>query len=178
MSQQAARQTPTLWMRHESRAGEATRPDRAAGRPAARRGRLPGRRRGVPGRIFPIAEYEAAGCLVAPTDTWPDAPADAIVIGLKELPQARTPLRDHIYFAHAYKGQTGSRELLGRFAAGGGTLLDLEYLVDDTGRRVAAFGYWAGYIGAALAVLQRRGELPVPLRPTNREDLDALLRAS
>lgn len=178
MSQQAARQTPTLWMRHESRAGE----QRAPIAPQDVRRLVEAGFRVVveesPTRIFPIAEYEAAGCLVAPTDTWPDAPADAIVIGLKELPQARTPLRDHIYFAHAYKGQTGSRELLGRFAAGGGTLLDLEYLVDDTGRRVAAFGYWAGYIGAALAVLQRRGELPRPLRPTNREDLDALLRAS
>ena len=36
---------------------------------------------------------------------------------------------------------------------GGGALLDLEYLTDDHGRRLAAFGYWAGYVGAALAVL-------------------------
>jgi saccharopine dehydrogenase (NAD+, L-lysine-forming) len=43
--------------------------------------------------------------------------------------------------------------LLRRFRAGGGTLYDLEYLTDETGRRVAAFGYWAGYAGAAVSLL-------------------------
>src|SRR3989338_9041842 len=38
------------------------------------------------------------------------------------------------------------------YKAGGGTLYDLEYLVDESGRRVAAFGYWAGYAGAALSL--------------------------
>ena len=50
-------------------------------------------------------------------------------------------------FGHAYKGQHSGRALLQRFKAGGGTLYDLEYLVDEDGRRVAAFGYWAGYAG-------------------------------
>ena len=52
-------------------------------------------------------------------------------------------------FTHA---QTGWRELLARFREGNGTLLDLEFLNDDKGRRVAAFGYMAGYAGAALGV--------------------------
>jgi len=34
--------------------------------------------------------------------------------------------------------------VLGRYAHGGGTLLDLEFL-EKNGRRVAAFGYWAGF---------------------------------
>ena len=38
------------------------------------------------------------------------------------------------------------------FPRGGGTLLDLEFLQDDMGRRVAAFGYHAGFAGAALAL--------------------------
>jgi saccharopine dehydrogenase (NAD+, L-lysine forming) len=42
--------------------------------------------------------------------------------------------------------------VLSRFSLGGGTLLDLEFLTDDSGRRVAAFGYHAGYAGAALAI--------------------------
>jgi saccharopine dehydrogenase (NAD+, L-lysine-forming) len=42
--------------------------------------------------------------------------------------------------------------LLKRFKAGGGTLYDLEYLVDENGRRVAAFGYWAGFAGAAVSL--------------------------
>ena len=39
------------------------------------------------------------------------------------------------------------------FRAGGGALYDLEYLTDDTGRRLAAFGYWAGYAGAGFSEL-------------------------
>ena len=56
-------------------------------------------------------------------------------------------------FGHAFKGQHSGKTLLQRFQAGGGTLYDLEYLTDSTGRRVAAFGYWAGYAGAAVSVI-------------------------
>jgi saccharopine dehydrogenase (NAD+, L-lysine-forming) len=91
---------------------------------------------------------------VAPKGSWPDAPDDAIIFGLKELPEDGTPLRHrHIMFGHAYKGQPSGRILLDRFQAGGGTLFDLEYLVDEQGRRIAAFGYWAGYAGAAMSLL-------------------------
>ena len=99
-------------------------------------------------RILPIADYAAAGCAIAPEFSWVDAPEDAIIFGLKELPDDGTPLRHrHIMFGHAYKGQPSGQVLLERFKAGGGTLLDLEYLTDADGRRVAAFGYWAGYAG-------------------------------
>lgn len=43
--------------------------------------------------------------------------------------------------------------MLSRFPNGGGTLYDLEFLTDATGRRVAAFGYHAGYAGAAVALM-------------------------
>lgn len=42
--------------------------------------------------------------------------------------------------------------MLSHFPTRGGTVLDLEFLTDYKGRRVAAFGYRAGYAGAALAV--------------------------
>ncbi|MDA0963293.1 MAG: saccharopine dehydrogenase, partial [Proteobacteria bacterium] len=104
-------------------------------------------------RAVPIADYAAAGCAIAPEGSWPDAPADAFVFGLKELPDDGTPLTHrHILFGHAFKGQAVGQVLLRRFRAGGGTLYDLECLVDDTGRRIAAFGYWAGYAGAAVAL--------------------------
>jgi saccharopine dehydrogenase (NAD+, L-lysine-forming) len=87
-------------------------------------------------------------------NTWPDAPKEAIIFGLKELPEDGTPLiHRHIMFGHAFKGQHSGKALLQRFQAGGGTLYDLEYLTDATGRRVAAFGYWAGYAGAAVSVI-------------------------
>ncbi|GGW94966.1 saccharopine dehydrogenase [Streptomyces lomondensis] len=130
-----------------------------------------------PQRVFPIEEYQAAGCRVAPAGSWVTAPPDAVVLGLKELPGEPAELTHrHIFFGHAYKGQPGAAGLLRRFAAGGGTLFDLEYLADDTGRRLAAFGFWAGYLGAALAVLQHRGRLRAPLVPTTKDALDETLK--
>ena len=120
-------------------------------------------------RAIPIDGYRAAGAEIVAENSWPQAPADAIIFGLKELPEDGTPLTHrHIMFGHAFKGQPAGRVLLQRFKAGGGTLYDLEYLVDETGRRVAAFGYWAGYAGAALSLkcwaAQQRGEIAGAVR--------------
>ncbi|MCK8463492.1 saccharopine dehydrogenase [Aliiroseovarius sp. S1339] len=104
-------------------------------------------------RAIGIDGYRDAGCEIAPENSWPNAPKDAIIFGLKELPEDGTPLpHRHIMFGHAFKGQHSGRALLERFKAGGGTLYDLEYLVDENGRRVAAFGYWAGFAGAAVTL--------------------------
>src|SRR6056297_4364247 len=105
-------------------------------------------------RAIPIDGYRAAGREIAAEHSWPEAPEDAIIFGLKELPEDGTPLpHRHIMFGHAFKGQFSGKALLERFRAGGGTLYDLEYLVDEAGRRVAAFGYWAGYAGAAVSLM-------------------------
>lgn len=119
-------------------------------------------------RAIPIDGYRAAGCEIVAENLWPDAPRDAIIFGLKELPEDGTPLvHRHIMFGHAYKGQPAGRDLLRRFKAGGGTLYDLEYLVDEGGRRVAAFGYWAGFAGAAVSLkcwaAQQRGGIAGPV---------------
>jgi saccharopine dehydrogenase (NAD+, L-lysine-forming) len=104
-------------------------------------------------RAIGLSGYEKAGCEIADENHWPKAPADAIIFGLKELPEDGTPLTHrHIMFGHAYKGQPAGQVLLRRFKAGGGVLYDLEYLVTEAGRRVAAFGYWAGFAGAALSL--------------------------
>ncbi|MCX4978421.1 saccharopine dehydrogenase [Streptomyces sp. NBC_00620] len=165
-----------LWLRHETRTTERRTPVVPAD---ARRLVESGVTLTVeesPQRVFPIEAYEEAGCRVAGTGTWVSAPSDAVVLGLKELPDEPAALTHrHVFFGHAYKQQPGAETLLRRFLAGGGTLLDLEYLVDDDGRRLAAFGYWAGYLGAALAVLHHRGRLRTPLRPTSKEELDAEL---
>ncbi|KAJ3385992.1 saccharopine dehydrogenase (NAD+, L-lysine-forming) [Chytriomyces confervae] len=105
-------------------------------------------------RIFNDADYEGTGVTMVPHGTWRTAPADAYILGLKELPEnddSALP-HAHIMFAHCFKGQAGWREVLDRFKRGNGTLLDLEFLVDERGRRVAAFGYHAGYAGSAVGL--------------------------
>lgn len=104
-------------------------------------------------RIFDDQEFEDVGATLVPEGSWPEAPANHVILGLKELPEEDFPLEHtHVQFAHCYKGQDGWDKVLRRFPRGGGTLLDLEFLADSNGRRVAAFGYHAGFAGAALAV--------------------------
>ncbi|HGG06063.1 MAG TPA: saccharopine dehydrogenase [Aliiroseovarius sp.] len=129
-------------------------------------------------RALPIGLYRDAGCEIAAENSWPNAPRDAIIFGLKELPEDGSALpHRHIMFGHAFKGQHSGRALLERFKAGGGTLYDLEYLVGETGRRVAAFGYWAGYAGAAVTLkswaAQQQGGICPPVG--TYRDKDALL---
>ena len=122
-------------------------------------------------RAIPDQAYEKTGCMMVDTDSWHgQAPDDAIILGLKELDPDGPDLRHrHIMFGHAFKGQADGPALLARFARGEGTLLDLEYLTNENGRRVAAFGYWAGFAGAAVGLMawsaQQRGQIlgPVPV---------------
>ncbi len=138
-------------------------------------------------RVIPIKNYRDSGCQIAAEHSWPQAPRDAIIFGLKELPDDGSALpHRHIMFGHAFKGQFSGQRLLKRFKVGGGTLYDLEYLVDTTGRRLAAFGYWAGYAGAAVSLIawatQQDGrECPAVGAYDNKsallEDLEALLNS-
>ena len=139
-------------------------------------------------RVIPIEDYRKQGCTIVPQNSWPEAPSDAIIFGLKELPSDDGPLRHrHIMFGHAFKGQFSGQRLLKRFKSGNGTLYDLEYLVDESGRRVAAFGYWAGYAGAAVSLMawaaQQRGQTCPPVAAYSNktallEDLTARLDAT
>ncbi|OAA46861.1 Saccharopine dehydrogenase [Metarhizium rileyi] len=107
-----------------------------------------------PERIYNDDEFEAIGAELVPAGSWLKAPRQDIILGLKELPDDDIPLpHTYIHFQHIFKKQHGWAKSLSRFARSGGTLYDLEFLTDEAGRRVAAFGYWAGYAGAALALL-------------------------
>jgi saccharopine dehydrogenase (NAD+, L-lysine forming) len=104
-------------------------------------------------RAIDDASFAETGCRMVESGSWTTAPKHAYILGLKELPDDTSQLSHrHIYFAHAYKNQHGWKTLLDRFARGGGKLFDLEYLIDDSRRRVAAFGYWAGYAGCAVGL--------------------------
>lgn len=107
-----------------------------------------------PNRIFPDAEYEKTGARMMESNSWIElAPKEATIFGLKELEEKDFPLEHrHIHFGHVFKNQQGSYEYFKRMAAGGGLLYDLEYLVDGDKKRIAAFGEWAGFTGAALGL--------------------------
>lgn len=128
-----------------------------------------------PARIYKDEEFEATSAKMVPAGSWVQAPKDHIIAGLKDLPDDGTLLpQTHIQFGHCYKKQVGWAEYLNRFAKGGGTLYDIEFLTNDNGRRVAAFGYWAGYAGAAIALMSWSHQLlhpgtpqsPVPFYPS------------
>jgi saccharopine dehydrogenase (NAD+, L-lysine-forming) len=143
----------TLWLRREDKAGEW----RAALTPDGVRQLV---QNGVKvvvetslHRVFSDNEYQQAGAELSDL-SWSQAPADAIVLGLKELADSDAAIaHTQIYFSHTFKGQSGADAVLQRYASGGGELFDLEFLQDDQGRRIAAFGYWAGFVGAALGML-------------------------
>lgn len=114
------------------------------------------------------------GCKLVENDTWSSASNSIPIIGLKELPESDEPIaHTHIQFAHCYKRQGGWSKVLARFARGGGSLYDLEFLQDASGRRVAAFGFHAGFAGAAAGALalaaQRTGARLGALEPFENE---------
>ena len=133
-------------------------------------------------RAIPLAEYEAVGCLSATEGSWRSAPNECFILGVKELPDENIELQHrHIYFGHVYKDQPGWHQTLGRYRAGGGVLYDLECLVDENNRRVAAFGYWAGFAGAATGVMswcgQNRGDNPSLAKLGSFPNVDLLIAA-
>lgn len=174
--------TTHVWLRAETKPTEARTPIMPT---AARALLAKGFRVTVeasPQRCVSEQAYRALGCEIVAAGAWQQAPATTLIMGLKELPVEEFALRHrHIHFAHVFKYQRGWRECLQRFHAGSGGLYDLEYLVDDQGKRVAAFGYWAGFIGAALAVQawcdQQLGRQIMELQPFANKQvlLDTLL---
>ena len=159
-----------LWVRAEERANEARVGITPEGVRALREDGFEVTVEASEARAIGIDGYASTGANLAAAGAWRTAPSDAIIFGLKELPEDEHPLpHQHIMFGHAFKGQPAGQRLLDRFEAGGGRLYDLEYLVDEEGRRVAAFGYWAGYAGAAATILgwaaQELGRTMAPVRP-------------
>lgn len=111
-------------------------------------------------RIFKNQEYQKLGCTLVDEGTWSSAPHKALILGLKYLPDQHEGLTHrHCYFSHAYNieriftEKPGVPPLLKAFHKGGGTLYDIEFLLDDQGKRIAAFGFFAGFAGAAIGLL-------------------------
>ena len=97
-----------LWLRAETKVGEQRCPltPTQAGRLLKAGYKVTVERSAL--RTFEDAEYATNGCDLADEGSWPNAPLEAAILGLKELPDAEFPLvHTHIYFAHCFKEQAG-----------------------------------------------------------------------
>ena len=108
-------------------------------------------------RCIPDEEYEKNGCIIIEDFTDLQLPKmNTLVIGLKELDYSNPKLLPwcHLYFTHIFKNQIGSEEIIAKLEFSGAIVYDYEYFLNKNQRRVIAFGFWAGFIGSALGLLQ------------------------
>ena len=71
-----------------------------------------------------------------------------VIMGLKEISGDRlAPNKTYVFFSHVIKGQPYNMPMLKQMMALGDTLIDYERIVDDQGRRLIAFGQYAGLAG-------------------------------
>ena len=94
-------------------------------------------------RAFSDEEYRQAGVKVV--DDLSDCDA---LFGIKEAQiETLIPGKHYFFFGHIAKQQAYNRPLLQAMLAKRLTFSDYEYLVDENGERVCAFGWWAGVVG-------------------------------
>lgn len=96
-----------------------------------------------PIRVFTDDEYRAEGVRVVD-----DAKDGDILFGVKEVDiDSLIRGKQYFFFGHIAKMQEYNRPLLQAMMQKNITFCDYEYLVDDYGHRVCAFGWWAGVVG-------------------------------
>lgn len=99
-------------------------------------------------RCFSDEEYTALGIQVVEDISFCD-----VFFGIKEVPiQQLIPNKTYFFFSHTIKKQAYNRALLQSVLEKNIKLIDYEVLKNDTGERVAAFGRWAGIVGAYNAL--------------------------
>ncbi len=77
-----------------------------------------------------------------------------IILGVKEVPIPELiPNKTYFFFSHTIKKQPYNRTLLQEILKKNITLIDYETLTDSTGKRLIAFGRYAGIVGAYNGIL-------------------------
>lgn len=100
-------------------------------------------------RCFTDEEYQSQGIPLAE-----DLSICDLVLGVKEVPiSSLLPYKTYLFFSHTIKKQPYNRELLHSILEQKIRLVDYECLHDESGKRVIAFGRWAGIVGAHNAIL-------------------------
>ena len=105
-------------------------------------------------RVFTDDEYRDAGAELAE-----DLSLCDVVLGIKELPLSSIqPSKTYMLFSHTIKGQPHNMPMLRSFLDHRCTLLDHELVTGEDGKRLIAFGRYAGVAGTidALWILGRR----------------------
>lgn len=101
-----------------------------------------------PSRCFSDEEYKKAGVPVVD-----DVSNMDVLIGVKEVPKASLIAdKTYFFFSHTIKEQPYNRSLLQEIVRKNIRLIDYEVLTDEKGKRVIAFGKWAGMVGAHNAI--------------------------
>ncbi len=93
-------------------------------------------------RIFKDEEYKNIGAILSEKmDT-------KFVFGIKEIPPDYFEYgKTYIFFSHTIKGQSHNMPMLKKMIQQGTTLIDYEKIVDENGKRLIAFGRFAGIAG-------------------------------
>ena len=95
-------------------------------------------------RCYPDSEYEREGIKLV--DSLDDCD---IILGVKEVPvDDLLTEKTYFFFSHTIKKQPYNRGLLQEILKKNITFIDYETLTDQTGKRIIAFGRWAGIVGA------------------------------
>lgn len=114
-----------------------------------------------PIRCFTDEDYEQAGIPLGY-----DMQGCDVLMGVKEVPvEALIPGKTYFFFSHTIKEQPYNRKLLQAVLEKKITLIDYEVITDEWGRRLIAFGRFAGMVGAHNGVLmygRRTGTFEMP----------------
>ena len=95
-------------------------------------------------RIFKDNEYEKAGAVISQ-----DLSECCVVFGVKEVPMEKLlPNKTYVFFSHTIKAQDYNMPLLDDILSKKIRLMDYEKITDADGKRLVAFGKFAGNAGA------------------------------
>ncbi|MEO1518045.1 MAG: NAD(P)-dependent oxidoreductase [Bacteroidota bacterium] len=121
-----------------------------------------------PGRCFTDEDYRAAG--IPLTDDLSDRD---LLLGVKEVPiDMLIPNKTYCFFSHTIKEQVYNRPLLQAILSKNIHLVDYEVLTNEAGKRLIAFGKFAGMVGAHNALLTYGRRTGQPVLKRMKDHLD------
>jgi alanine dehydrogenase len=125
-------------------------------------------------RAFSDDEYKKAGIKVVKNVDDAD-----VLLGVKEVPiDSLIPGKKYFFFSHTIKKQPYNRKLLQAILDKEIELYDHETITDQNGKRLVAFGYYAGVVGAYNTIRTyglKSGLFEIP-RAVDLKDKKALIK--